>query len=82
MTRRGVRETLSSLPIWLFRPRFVIVGLLLTHGEFRSHHGPRARQYQGLTPGEVQRVAARTEQALPDFAFGLDEELADPSVRK
>ena len=48
----------------------MIVGLLLTHGEFRSHHGPGARQYQCLTPGEVQRVGgAHRAQALPDFAF-------------
>ena len=51
-----------------FPRRFVIVGLLLTYGEFRSHQAYARRQYQCLTPDEVQRVGgAQRLLAFLDF---------------
>ena len=49
----------------------VIVGLLLTYVEFRSHQAYARRQYQCLTPDEVQRVggAQRETTGVPGLCF-------------
>lgn len=52
----------------------VIVGLLLTYGEFRSHQAYARRQYQCLTPDEVPCVGgARRTLGFPDFVFEVVE---------
>ena len=59
----------------------MIVGLLLTYGEFRSRQAYARRQYQCLTPDEVQRVGG-AQRLLAFLDFTLSRGAGEPRAKK